>query len=92
MIITIARQCGCGGHEVARILANKLGMELFDKKKLLEDLFLDISFLQAIAFLLVLSLQHQSYNQRQYTEHGKDSHRQSIIISLYTVHNLTFTE
>ena len=25
MIITIARQCGCGGHEVARILANKLG-------------------------------------------------------------------
>ena len=34
MIITIARQCGCGGHEVARILANKLGMELFDKKKL----------------------------------------------------------
>lgn len=37
MIITIARQCGCGGHEVARILANKLGMELFDKKKLLEE-------------------------------------------------------
>lgn len=29
MIITIARQCGCGGHEVAKILANKLGMELF---------------------------------------------------------------
>ena len=37
MIITIARQCGCGGHEVAKILANKLGMELFDKKKLLEE-------------------------------------------------------
>lgn len=32
MIITIARQCGCGGHEVARILANKLGIELLTKE------------------------------------------------------------
>ena len=30
MIITIARQCGSGGHEVAQILANKLGLALFD--------------------------------------------------------------
>ena len=38
MIITIARQCGCGGHEVARILANKTwSWKLFDKKKLLEE-------------------------------------------------------
>ena len=37
MIITIARQCGSGGHEVAQILANKLGLELFDKNRLLEE-------------------------------------------------------
>lgn len=37
MIITIARQCGSGGHKVAQILADKLGLELFDKKRLLEE-------------------------------------------------------
>ena len=37
MIITIARQCGSGGHEVAQILADKLGLELFDKNRLLEE-------------------------------------------------------
>lgn len=31
MIITIARQCGSGGHEVAQILADKLGLELLIK-------------------------------------------------------------
>lgn len=37
MIITIDRQCGCGGHRVGVLLAEKLGLELYDKKKLLED-------------------------------------------------------
>lgn len=37
MIITIARQCGCGGHEVAKILACNLNMELFDRKRLMEE-------------------------------------------------------
>ena len=34
MIITIARQCGSGGHEVAQILVDKLALELFDKNRL----------------------------------------------------------
>ena len=33
MKITIARQCGSGGHEVADLLAEKLGMEIFDRKR-----------------------------------------------------------
>ena len=37
MIITIDRQCGCGGHRVGVLLAEKLGLELYDKKKLLEE-------------------------------------------------------
>ena len=32
MIITIDRQCGCGGHRVGVLLAEKLGLELYDKK------------------------------------------------------------
>ena len=31
MKITIARQCGSGGHEVAEALAEKLNLEIFDK-------------------------------------------------------------
>lgn len=34
MKITIARQCGSGGHEVAEALAEKLNLEIFDKKKI----------------------------------------------------------
>ena len=34
MIITIARQCGSGGHEIGKELASRLGMELYDRKKL----------------------------------------------------------
>ena len=37
MIITIYRQCGCGGHVVVVLLAEKLGLELYDTKKLLEE-------------------------------------------------------
>lgn len=37
MIITIARQCGSGGHEIGRELASRLGMELYDRKKLEEE-------------------------------------------------------
>lgn len=37
MIITIDRQCGCGGHRIGQILAQKLGLELYDKKKLMEE-------------------------------------------------------
>lgn len=33
MIITIDRQCGCGGHRVGVLLAEKLGLELYDKKE-----------------------------------------------------------
>ena len=33
MKITIARQCGSGGHEVAEALAEKLNLEIFDKKR-----------------------------------------------------------
>lgn len=32
MIITIDRQCGCGGHRVGVLLAEKLGLELYDKR------------------------------------------------------------
>ena len=38
MIITIARQCGSGGHEIGKELASRLGMELYDRKKLEKEL------------------------------------------------------
>ena len=34
MIITIARQCGSGGHEIGKELTSRLGLELYDRKKL----------------------------------------------------------
>ena len=37
MIITIARQCGSGGHETGKELASRLGPELYDRKKLEEE-------------------------------------------------------
>ena len=37
MKITIARQCGSGGYKVADILSEKLGMEIFDKKRFIEE-------------------------------------------------------
>ena len=37
MKITIARQCGSGGHEVAEALAEKLHLEIFDKKIFVEE-------------------------------------------------------
>ena len=37
MKITIARQCGSGGHEIAEVLAKKLGMEIFDRKRFVEE-------------------------------------------------------
>lgn len=37
MKITIARQCGSGGHEVAEALAEKLNLEIFDKKRFVEE-------------------------------------------------------
>ena len=37
MIITIARQCGSGGHEIARELASRLDLELYDRKRLEEE-------------------------------------------------------
>jgi len=37
MKITIARQCGSGGHEVAEALAEKLHLEIFDKKRFVEE-------------------------------------------------------
>ena len=33
MIITIARQCGSGGHEIGKELASRLGLELYDRKE-----------------------------------------------------------
>ena len=36
MIITIARECGCYGDEIGAELAKRLGVLLFDKKKILE--------------------------------------------------------
>lgn len=35
MIITIARECGSGGHEIGEILSKKLNIALFDKKALI---------------------------------------------------------
>jgi cytidylate kinase len=32
MIITISRECGCGGHEIGLRLAKKLGIAFYDKK------------------------------------------------------------
>ena len=37
MIITIARQCGSGGHEIGKELASRLGLELYDKKRLEQE-------------------------------------------------------
>ena len=37
MIITIARQCGSGGHEIGKELTSRLGLELYDIKKLEEE-------------------------------------------------------
>ena len=37
MIITIARQCGSGGHEIGKELASRLGLELYNRKKLEEE-------------------------------------------------------
>ena len=37
MIITIARQCGSGGHEIGKELASRLGLELYDRRKLEEE-------------------------------------------------------
>ncbi len=36
MKITIARECGSGGHRVAEILSEKLGLEIYDKKRFIE--------------------------------------------------------
>jgi CMP/dCMP kinase len=37
MKITIARQCGSGGHKVAELLSEKLELEIFDKKRFIEE-------------------------------------------------------
>ena len=37
MIITIARHCGSGGHEIGKELTSRLGLELYDRKKLEEE-------------------------------------------------------
>ena len=37
MIITIARRCGSGGHEIGKELTSRLGLELYDRKKLEEE-------------------------------------------------------
>ena len=37
MIITIARHCGSGGHEIGKELASRLGLELYTRKKLEEE-------------------------------------------------------
>ena len=37
MIIKIARQCGSGGHEIGKELTSRLGLELYDRKKLEEE-------------------------------------------------------
>ena len=37
MIITIARHCGSGGHEIGKELASRLGLELYNRKKLEEE-------------------------------------------------------
>ena len=37
MIITIARQCGSGGHEIGKELTSRLGLELYDRKNLEEE-------------------------------------------------------
>ena len=36
MVITVSRQYGSGGAEIARKLADLLGVEFFDKEKLKE--------------------------------------------------------
>ena len=37
MIITIARECGSGGHEIAERLAQDYQMEFYDKKRLVQE-------------------------------------------------------
>lgn len=36
MMITIARECGCYGDEIGQVLADKLGVPLYNKKRLTE--------------------------------------------------------
>lgn len=37
MKITIARQCASGGHQAAELLSEQLGLEIFDKKRFVEE-------------------------------------------------------
>ena len=36
MIITIARQCGCGAARIGELLSKKLGLELFTRQMLID--------------------------------------------------------
>lgn len=76
MKITIARQCGSGGHEVADLLAEKLGMEIFDKKRFVEDSkarnvydenanFLSEKPIDSFLYSIVLSYGSGSHNPRE---------------------------
>ena len=51
MKITIARQCGSGGHEVAEALAEKLNLEIFDKKRFVEESIIIRSRKRSTTFL-----------------------------------------
>lgn len=37
MVITIARTCGSGGHDVAELLSEKLGIDVYDKERLMQE-------------------------------------------------------
>lgn len=37
MVITIARTCGSGGHDVAEVLSKKLGIPVYDKERLMQE-------------------------------------------------------
>ena len=36
MIITIGRECGCGGNTIGRMLADNYGIPFYDKKAIIE--------------------------------------------------------
>ena len=53
-IITIGRQFGSGGHEIGRLLAQKLGIPCYDKELVKKIVILGVSVLLIISLCVVM--------------------------------------
>ncbi|MGI6501335.1 MAG: AAA family ATPase [Anaerostipes sp.] len=77
MVITIARECGSGGHAVASSLAKDFGIELFDKRRLMEEAkalhqyeenrnFIDETPINSLLYSLALGYGDDSLQKRSF--------------------------